>query len=734
LPKFKSTQEILKTISNKDHIRNFGVIAHVDHGKTTMSDSLLAAAGMIAPSVAGQALALDSMPLEQQRQMTIKAANVTLYYEQEGKPYVFNMIDTPGHIDFTGRVTRSLRAIDGAVVVCDAVEGVMTQTETVTHQALEERVRPVLYINKIDRLVKELRLDREAMQKWISDIISDFNRLIDIYAEPDLKQKWKVSIQDSSVSFGSAKDRWAFNTQIAATRGVKFSDVYDTYTKGDEKENVKDLASRAPLHEAILGMVIKHHPAPHVAQQYRIPKIWGGDLNSDVGKALLACDDNGPIIMMVTNINVDPQAGIAATGRLFSGTVRDGDSVFLLGAKRQERIQSVNFYMGAVREIVNSLSAGNIPALLGLEHARAGETLSSVRDIAQFESIKYVSEPVVTIAIEAKKPQDLPKLVEALRRLTIEDPNLVVRINEETGEQLLAGMGVLHLEIATTLIQNQGIEIVTSEPLVNYREAVRAKAGPVMSRSPNRHNKIFIRIEPLTEDIIELIRTGQLNENTDKKSIAKILRDKGWDADEARSVVTIDDKGNMLLEETKGVQFLQESMDSIRAGFNDVMTNGPLAYEFCRGFKVVLTHYVPHEDPAHRTYAQLMPASRRAILGASLTANPTLLEPILGMEVKCPSEQIGAIASVISSKRGKMLNVEQKGPVTVISGEIPTSETFDLSEVMRGATAGKAMWNTYFKSWAAVPTSMLLPLVRDIRKRKGLSPEPPNPNEFIDRE
>jgi elongation factor 2 len=730
LAKFKSTQEILKTIANKDQVRNFGVIAHVDHGKTTMSDSLLAAAGMISPSVAGQALALDSMPLEQSRQMTIKAANVTLYYEQGGIPYVLNMIDTPGHIDFTGRVTRSLRAIDGAVVVCDSVEGVMTQTETVTRQALEERVRPVLYINKIDRLVKELRLDREAMQKWVANIVSDFNRLIDIYAEPEVKQKWKVSIQDSSVAFGSAKDRWGFNATIAAAKGVKFSDVYDAYTTGD----VRELAKKAPLHEAILGMVIQHHPAPHVAQRYRIPRIWTGDLNSDVGKALLACDDNGPIVMMVTNINVDPQAGVVATGRLFSGTVHDGDSVFLLGAKREERIQSVNFYMGAVREIVGSLTAGNIPALLGLEHARAGETISSVKEIPTFESIKYVSEPVVTIAVEAKRPQDLPRLVEALRRLTIEDPNLVVRINEETGEQLLSGMGVLHLEIATTLIQNAGLEIVTSQPLVNYREAIRTRAGPIMSRSPNRHNKIFIRVEPLTEDVIELIRTGQINENTDKKTVAKILREKGWDADEARSVVTVDDKGNMLLEETKGVQFLQESMDSIRAGFADVMTNGPLAYEFCRGFKIVLTHYVPHEDPAHRTYAQLMPASRRAILGASLSAQPTLLEPILGIEVKCPSEQIGSIAGVISSKRGKMLNVEQKEVITIIQGEIPTSETFDLSEAMRGATAGKAMWNTYFKSWAPVPTSMLLPLVRDIRKRKGLSPDPPNPAEFIDRE
>ncbi len=414
--------------------------------------------------------------------------------------------------------------------------------------------------------------------------------------------------------------------------------------------------------------------------------------------------------------------------------MKDGDIVYLLGAKREERIQSVNFYMGATREIVGSLTAGNIPALLGLEHARAGETISSVKGIAPFESIKYVSEPVVTIAVEAKHPKDLPKLVEALRRLTIEDPNLVVRINEETGEQLLSGMGVLHLEIATTLLQDQKLEIVTSQPLVNYREAIRKPAGPVMARSPNRHNKIFIKVEPLSEEIIELIRTGQLNENQDKKTVAKILRDRGWDADEARSVVEIDERGNMLLEETKGVQFLQESMDSIRAGFNDVMTNGPLAYEYCRGMKVILTHYVPHEDPAHRTYAQLMPATRRAILGATLSADPTLLEPILGIEIKCPADQIGQITGVIASKRGKMLSMEQKEVVTIIQGEIPTSETFDLSEAMRGATAGKAMWNTYFKSWAPVPASMLGQLVSEIRKRKGLSPEPPSASEFIDKE
>jgi elongation factor 2 len=733
MPKFKSTQDILRIIGNKEQIRNFGVIAHVDHGKTTMSDSLLAASGIISPSVAGQALALDSMKLEQNRQMTIRGANVTLFYETEGKEYVINMIDTPGHIDFTGRVTRALRAIDGAVVVSDSVEGIMTQTETVTRQALEERVRPVLYINKIDRLVKELKLDANAMQKWLMNIITHFNQLIDIYAEPEVKEKWKVSIQGNTVAFGSAKDRWGFNFNMWSKTKIGFKEVYEAYTS-DDPNAIKELAQKSPLHDAVLGMVVQHHPPPHVAQKYRIPKIWGGDLNSDVGKSLVACDEKGPALMMVTTINVDPQAGRVATGRLYSGTIKDGDDVFLIDAKRPGRVQSVNIYMGNTREIVSVIPAGNIPALLGLDYAVAGETISTVKGVPAFESIKYVSEPVVTIAVEPKHPKDLPKLVENLRRITVEDPNLIVKINEETGETLMAGMGVLHLEIATSLLQEAGLDIVTTQPLINYRETIRAKAGPIMSKSPNKHNKIFMRIEPLQDDILDMIRTGKIKEDMDKKEMAKILREKGWSADEARSVSAIDISGNMLVDETKGVQFLQESMDSIRSGFDDVIHNGPIAKEQVRGVKFVLHHFVPHEDPAHRGLAQLMPATRRAMLGSMLISDPVLLEPILGVEVKCPQEQIGAVGGVLAGKRGKLLNVEQKGIVAIIQGEVPASETFDLSEKMRGATAGKALWNTYFKSWLPVPNSIFRTLVADVRKRKGLNPDPPTPDEFIDKE
>ena len=729
--KYKSTEQVMKIIKNKDQIRNFGVIAHVDHGKTTMSDSLLANSGIIAPSAAGTALALDSMKQEQERGITIVQANITLHFTKDDKEYVINMIDTPGHVDFSGRVIRSLRAIDGAVVVCDAVEGIMTQTETVTRMALEELVRPVLFINKIDRLIKELRLTPERMQETLATVVSNFNQLIDIYADPEYKEKWKVSIQDGSVTFGSAKDRWAFNIDTMKDKGISFKDVIAAYQEGGD---LNALVEKAPLADAILGMVVKHHPPPHVAQKYRIPKIWKGDLDSDIGKSILNCDEKGPVVMMVVNMALDPAAGPVAIGRLFSGTIKDGQTINIIDTKREGRIQSVNFFMGNQREQVGELEAGNIPALLGLTEARAGQTLSTVKGIHLFEGVKYVSEPVVHMAIEPKHPKDLPKLVEVLRRLTIEDPNLVVKINEESGETIIAGMGVLHLDIATTLIKENKVEIVTSEPLINYRETVKGSCEPIMSKSPNRHNKIFMKVEPLEPEIAEMIRTGELGDMKDKKEIAKILREKGWDADIAKNVMMFDPRGNVMINGTKGVQFIQESSDSILTGFEDVMKEGPLAKEQMRNCKFTFTHFVPHEDPAHRGLSQLGPASRRACMGATLMAQTALLEPVLGIEVRVPQDLVGNVASVLSGKRGKVLDMQQKGVVSIVIGEVPASETFDLSQILRGQTAGKAMWNTHFKTWSEVPKSLQTQVITDLRKRKGLAPDPPSINEFIDKD
>ncbi len=730
MAKFKSTEQVLKIIKNKEQIRNFGVIAHVDHGKTTMSDSLLAHSGIISPSTAGSALAMDFDKEEQERGITIYQANVTLYYTQKNRDYVINMIDTPGHVDFSGRVIRSLRAIDGAVVVCDAVEGIMTQTETVTRMALEERVRPVLFINKVDRLIKELRLTPEKMQETLANVVSNFNQLIDTYAEEDYREKWKVSIQDASVTFGSAKDRWAINIDMMKEKGITFKNVIEAYQNND----VAGLVDNAPLADAVLGMVVKHHPPPDVAQKYRIPKIWHGDLESDIGKALLACRDDGPTIMMVVNMVLDKAAGPVAIGRLFSGTMRDGQTIRIIDAKRDGRIQSVNFFMGNQREQVGELGAGNIPALLGMTEARAGNTLSSVKGIQVFEGIQYVSEPVVQIAIEPRHPKDLPKLVDILKQLTIEDPNLVVKINEESGETIIAGMGVLHLDVATHRIQDTKIDVVTSEPLINYRETVGASCEPIMAKSPNRHNKIFMRVEPLEPEIAEMLRTGQISDMKDKQEVSDLLKKQGWDTDTIKRVMKFDSRGNVLINGTKGVQFIQESTDSINSGFEDVMKEGPLCKEQMRDCKFIFSHFVPHEDPAHRGLSQLGPASRRSCLGSLLTAGTRLLEPILAIEVRVPTDLVGNVATVLSGKRGKVLDMAQKGPASIVTGEIPASETFTLSEDMRGQTAGKAMWNTHFKTWAEVPKSMLGIVISDLRKRKGLAPDPPGAGEFIDKE
>ena len=607
----------------------------------------------------------------------------------------------------------------------------MTQTETVTRMSLEERVRPVLYINKIDRLIKELRLTPEAMQEKLANVVTNFNNLIDTYAEPEYKEKWKVSIQDGSVTFGSAKDKWGFNVDIMKKKGVSFKDVITAYS---DEGDVNVLVEKVPLAEAYLGMVVKHHPPPHVAQKYRVPKIWKGDLDSDIGKAILNCDDNGPAVMMVVNMQMDPAAGPVAIGRLFSGTLKDGDTVNLIDTHREARIQSVNFFMGNQREMVGELSAGNIPALLGLTDARAGQTLSTTKGIEVFEGIKYVSEPVVQMAIEPKHPKDLPKMIEILKRLTIEDPNLIIKINEESGETIMAGMGVLHLEIATNQIKEAGLELVTSEPLINYRETITQPTEPIMAKSPNRHNKIFMRVEPLEPEIAEMCRTGELGEMKDKKEMTKILRDHGWEPDVAKKVMRFDSRGNIMINGTKGVQFIDESSDSILSGFDDVMKEGPLAREQMRNCKFTFTHFVPHEDTAHRGLSQLGPASRRACLASVLLAQSVILEPILGIEVRVPQDLVGNVASVLSGKRGKVIDMQQKGVISIVIGEVPASETFDISQVMRGQTAGKAMWNTFFKAWSPIPKSLVAQLIPDIRKRKGLSPEPPKAEEFIDRE
>ena len=734
MPKFRQTADILKLMSKKEDIRNIGIIAHIDHGKTTMTDSLLAEAGLLSPKIAGEARALDYLEEEQKRGITIKTANISLLHEMEGRSYVINLIDTPGHVDFTGKVTRALRAIDGAVVVVDAVEEVMVQTETVTRQALEERVMPVLFINKVDRLIRELRLTPNEIQKKLVRIVRDFNNLLDIYGEPEFKERWKVDPAKESVAFGSALHKWGFTLSMARQKGIRFSDIVDAYAKGEYQK----LPELLPLHAAILDMVVRNHPNPVEAQKYRIPKVWKGEIDSEIGQAMINCDDDGPTVLCIYLAQLDPHAGLVATGRLFSGVMEEGGRVYLVNAKKGYRVQQVSMYMGAFREVVGKISAGNIAALLGLDLARAGETLIDVehKDIMfPFELIKYVSEPVVTIAVEPKHPRELPRLVDAMNRLSIEDPNLVATINKETGEYLLSGMGELHLEIAVKFLRDYGggMEISTSRPIVVYRESVPEQGIVVMGKSPNKHSKFWIQVEPLDENVIKMIEKGEIAEVMGRKRIGSILyKEAKWPTDEARNVWSLEEHRNMIIDLTKGIQYLREAREMIIAGFRWACGAGPLCEEPLRGLKIKLLDVKLHEDPVHRGPAQVMPAVRRAILGSFLTANPVILEPIYKIGVSVPAHWVGECSSVITRKRGRILSSEQRGALTTVTGYIPVVETFGLSAEMRSATSGHAFWQCAFDHWEKTPENVAAEVIKEIRERRGLSSEIPSPKKYID--
>jgi len=728
----KRIDEILDIMRRPEQVRNIGTLAHVDHGKTTTTDSLLMGAGLLSPKVAGKALVLDYYEVEQLRNITVKAANISLYFEYGGKPYIINLIDTPGHIDFCGHVTRSLRVMDGAILVVDAVEGVMTQTETYLRHALEECVRPILFINKVDRLIKELRLEPQEIQKRILDIIKEVNALIEQYAHPEFKQKWKLDPAKGQVIIGSALHKWGITIPIAQKAGLKFSNIIDAYEKG----YVEELAQEFPLYKAILSAVIEHIPPPNVAQKYRIPKIWRGDLNSEIGKAMLECDPNGPTVLLVSKMTKDPHAGLVATCRVMSGTIREGDEVYIVGARTSRRVLQVSIYMGPTRVKVSTIPAGNIAALLGVDEARAGDTIVDVKYkdvIVPFERLRYVSEPVVTVAVEPKNPNDLAKLVEALKELTIEDPTLQVKIDQETGQILLSGVGTLHLEIAAWLLkQRTKIEFTMSQPLVRFRETCRTQSPIFEGKSPNKHNKFKIYVEPLDEKTIELIQKGVITEDQDPRERAKILREEaGWDTDEARNVWTVDEQNcNILVNKTVGVQHLKEVKDYVIQGFKWACSAGPLCQEPIRGVKVVMVDAVVHEDPAHRGPAQIMPAIKNAIFAGLLSAKPILLEPILLIDAKTTPENMGAIIGVITKHRGKILDVIHGEHMVTIRGEIPVIESFTLSDELRSAASGKVFWSLQFHRWAPVPESMFLDLVMKIRERKGLPKELPKPEDY----
>ncbi|MBR1368715.1 elongation factor EF-2 [Methanocalculus chunghsingensis] len=725
----KMVEKVSELMDKPEFIRNIGIVAHIDHGKTTFSDNLLSGAGMISEELSGKQLFMDSDAEEQARGITIDASNVSMVHEYNGKEYLINMIDTPGHVDFGGDVTRAMRAVDGAIVLVDAVEGPMPQTETVLRQALKEGVRPILFINKVDRLINELKVDPQEMMIRLGKVIDKVNKLIKGMNEKMYSEGgWKLDATNGTVAFGSALYNWAVSIPYMQKSGISFKEVIDKCNAGD----MKGLAKSSPLHEVILDIVVKHLPNPVDAQKRRIPIIWHGDKESPEGKAMLNCDHKGAVTMMVTDISFDPHAGEVATGRLFSGKISRGMELYVVGtAGKPNRLQQVGIFMGPTRVEVEQIVGGNIAAVTGLKDAFVGSTVTSNQDIAPFESLKHYSEPVMTVAVEAKNMKDLPKLVEVLRQVAKEDPTIRITINEETGEHLIAGMGELHLEVITGRIRrDKNVDIVTSEPIVVYRETVTKKAGPVEGKSPNRHNRFYIELEPLDEVIVDAIKTGTVSMNMNAIERRDALVALGMEKDEAKSVKDMYNS-NIFIDMTKGVQYLNETMELILDGLHEALDGGPLADEQVQNVKIRLMDVKLHEDAIHRGPAQVIPAVRAAVKAGILMANDQLLEPAQKIQITVPQDQMGAAISQIQGRRGQLTTTDSEGDQIVVNGVAPVAELFGFAGDLRSATEGRAMWSTEFSGFQLVPASLVNDVVIGIRRRKGLKEQIPTPNDYL---
>jgi elongation factor 2 len=717
----KIVEQCERLMDNPEQIRNIAIAAHVDHGKTTLTDNLLAGAGMISEDTAGEQLAMDTEEDEQERGITIDAANVSMTHEYEGKDHLINLIDTPGHVDFGGDVTRAMRAVDGALVVVDAVEGAMPQTETVVRQALREGVKPTLFINKVDRLISELQEGPEEMQERLLSVIGDVNELIrGMTEEKDDIEDWTVSVEEGTVAFGSALYKWGVSMPSMQRTGMDFGEIIDL-ERADKRQ---ELHEKTPLADVVLDMVAEHFPNPIDAQPRRIPTVWRGDADSEIAESMRLVDEDGEVVLMVTDIGVDPHAGEIAAGRVFSGTLEKGQELYVSGTAGKNRVQSVGIYMGGEREEVDEVPAGNIAAVTGLKDAIAGSTVSSV-EMTPFESIDHISEPVITKSIEAQNMDDLPKLIETLRQVSKEDPTISIEINEDTGEHLISGQGELHLEVQTQRIErNQGIPVTTGEPIVVYRETPTSDSQEVEGVSPNRHNKFYITIEQLGDEVLEQLRLGEVSMDMPEQERREVLQEAGMDKETSQDVENIIGR-NIFIDDTKGIQHLNETMELVVDGLTDSLEDGPLAAEPVEGALIRLHDARLHEDAIHRGPAQVIPATRDAVHRALIDAEIRLLEPIQDVRIDVPSEHMGAASGEIQGRRGRVDDMYQEGDLMVVEGIAPVDEMIGFSSDIRSATEGRASWNTENAGFRVMADNLQREIITEIRERKGMKTELP---------
>uniref|UniRef100_A0A8C2EYI2 Eukaryotic translation elongation factor 2, like 2 n=1 Tax=Cyprinus carpio TaxID=7962 RepID=A0A8C2EYI2_CYPCA len=824
--------QIREIMDKKSNIRNMSVIAHVDHGKSTLTDSLVSKAGIIASARAGETRFTDTRKDEQERCITIKSTAISLYYElsendsafikncKDGFGYLINLIDSPGHVDFSSEVTAALRVTDGALVVVDCVSGVCVQTETVLRQAIAERIKPVLMMNKMDRALLELQLGPEELFQTFQRIVENVNVIISTYGEGENGPMGNIMVDPviGTVGFGSGLHGWAFTLkQFAEMYVAKFA------AKGDQKKTDLSPAERAkkveeimkklwgdssslipqvfdaimnfkkeetqklieklevkldaedkekegkpllkavmrrwlPAGDALLQMITIHLPSPVTAQRYRCELLYEGPGDDEAAMGVKNCDPKAPLMMYISKMVPTTDKGrFYAFGRVFSGVVSTGQKVRIMGpnftpGKKEDLylkpIQRTILMMGRYVEPIEDVPCGNIVGLVGVDQflVKTG-TITTFENAHNMRVMKFSVSPVVRVAVEAKNPADLPKLVEGLKRLAKSDP-MVQCIIEESGEHIVAGAGELHLEICLKDLEEDHacIPLKKSDPVVSYRETVSDESHQVcLSKSPNKHNRLYMKSRPFPDGLAEDIDKGDVTPRQELKQRARYLSEKyEWEVTEARKIWCFGPDGtgpNMLVDITKGVQYLNEIKDSVVAGFQWATKEGALCEENMRAVRFDIHDVTLHADAIHRGGGQIIPTARRVLYACVLTAQPRLMEPIYLVEIQSSEQVVGGIYGVLNRKRGHVFEESQVAgtPIFIVKAYLPVNESFGFTADLRSNTGGQAFPQCVFDHWQILPgdpydvNSKPSQIVAETRKRKGLKEGIPPLDNFLDK-
>merc|ERR1712142_1192900 len=842
--------QIRSIMDIKTNIRNMSVIAHVDHGKSTLTDSLVTKAGIIAQAKAGEMRFTDTRADEQERCITIKSTAVSMYYElspddmvyldgkqeKDGNAFLINLIDSPGHVDFSSEVTAALRVTDGALVVVDCVSGVCVQTETVLRQAIAERIRPVLFMNKMDRALLELQLDQEEIYQTFARIVENVNVIVATYCDDDGPMGVvRVDVNNGSVGFGSGLHGWAFTLkQFAEMYASKFGVDIDKmmkklwgenffnaktkkWSKSKDADNkrsfvmyvldpiymvfdaimnfkkeataklltklttadgraVKDILrpeelemegkplmkcvmrNWLPAGEAMFQMTVIHLPSPVTAQKYRAELLYEGPNDDEACTGIKNCDPEAPLMMYVSKMVPTSDKGrFYAFGRVYSGKIATGMKARIMGpnfvpGKKEDlyekSIQRTILMMGGRVEAIEDVPAGNICGLVGVGQflVKTG-TITTFKEAHNMKVMKFSVSPVVRVAVEPKNPADLPKLVEGLKRLSKSDP-MVRSLIEESGEHIIAGAGELHIEICLKDLEEDHAQIPLkkSDPVVSYRETVSEESSMMcLSKSPNKHNRLFMKAVPMPDGLAEDIDDGKVNPRDDFKIRGRYLADTyEYDITEARKIWCFGpdtNDPNLMIDCTKGVQYLNEIKDSVVAGFQWASKEGVLCDENMRAVRFNLYDVALHADAIHRGGGQIIPTARRVLYASMLTAEPRLMEPVYQVEIQCPENAVGGIYGVLNRRRGHVFEEAQTPgtPMFVVEAYLPVNESFGFTADLRSNTGGQAFPQCVFDHWQILPGDPIqegtkpYQIVQDTKQRKGLKPGNADLGNYLDK-